>query len=330
VNQFLAAGTKHFGAVREGNSGGVVPVEVPTASFTAAVTGNSVSVDASGSTFDGGQIVGYAWYFGDTDETGEPTAVETGQQVDHVYSAPGTYVITMVAVGDNGSFGYTTRTVTVSDPNQPVIASADFQTVVNSGWDEADVGGPWTLTGPVEKFSQNGTFGGMQLEPSKSLRATLPGAPTAAGEVTVQTGYAQPITGGGVYVSVIPRIMADNSMYRAKVNIKPDGSASLALTRVNASGAETVIKNASAKLTGIALGQPIDIKVQAVGSSPTLLKAKMWLDGQPEPSAWNVEASDSTAGLQAAGATGLFAYQSGSGTSPVMMGFDNFVVKPVE
>jgi hypothetical protein len=77
-------------------------------------------------------------------------------------------------------------------------------------------------------------------------------------------------------------------------------------------------------------GQQLSLRVQAVGSSPTTLRAKVWPSTQAEPAAWQVTATDSTAGLQSAGGVGLRAYLSASATAtPVTVRFDNFLVTAV-
>lgn len=46
-------------------------------------------------------------------------------------------------------------------------------------------------------------------------------------------------------------------------------------------------------------------RAQAVGTSPTTLRARFWLDGDAEPGTWAFDTTDATAALQEAGLVGL-------------------------
>ena len=63
-------------------------------------------------------------------------------------------------------------------------------------------------------------------------------------------------------------------------------------------------------------------------AAPTALSAKVWRASAAEPAAWQLNGSDSTAGLQVAGGAGLVGYLSGSSTNfPVVLRFDTLSVK---
>ncbi|HET9893018.1 MAG TPA: hypothetical protein VFQ42_21245, partial [Mycobacterium sp.] len=47
------------------------------------------------------------------------------------------------------------------------------------------------------------------------------------------------------------------------------------------------------------------VRVEAIGSSPTQLQARVWADGTPEPSSWLVSTTDSTPGIQGPGFFGF-------------------------
>ena len=92
------------------SSDGVVPAnQPPTAAFTSTVAGFTVNLDASGSHDPDGTIVAYSYDFGDG-------TAGTGRTTSHVYSAPGTYTITLTVTDNGGATSTTSRTVTVSYP----------------------------------------------------------------------------------------------------------------------------------------------------------------------------------------------------------------------
>lgn len=77
----------------------------PVASFSAAVDGLVVVVDATASTDDGG-VASFEWAWGDGDSGAGPTA-------EHAYARAGTYTITLTARDAAGHAGTATRSVTV-------------------------------------------------------------------------------------------------------------------------------------------------------------------------------------------------------------------------
>ncbi|MHC4278176.1 MAG: PKD domain-containing protein, partial [Planctomycetota bacterium] len=119
------------------------PVAVAGPDVTATV-GEVITFDGSGS-YDpdesmGGQIVSYAWDFGDT-------ATGSGVSPTHSYGATGTYTVTLTVTDDNNATGQDTLTVTVhqapvADAGPDVSATTDeVITFDGSGSTDPDVGG---------------------------------------------------------------------------------------------------------------------------------------------------------------------------------------------
>lgn len=101
---------------------------VPTADFVVspgsptANTGVIFNADVSKAA-QGHNIVQFSWNFGDPNATGAPAAQCGGaansntastSQVCHVFTAPGTYNVTLAVVDDTGQRAVTTKTVTVT------------------------------------------------------------------------------------------------------------------------------------------------------------------------------------------------------------------------
>ena len=80
----------------------------PTASFTSNCSDLACSFDGSGSTDSDGNIVSYAWNFGDT-------ATGSGQTTSHTYSAEGTYAVQLTVTDNDGLTHSTPQQVTVTD-----------------------------------------------------------------------------------------------------------------------------------------------------------------------------------------------------------------------
>jgi hypothetical protein len=54
-----------------------------------------------------------------------------------------------------------------------------------------------------------------------------------------------------------------------------------------------------------AFDQKIEVRVQAIGVRPTVLRAKVWKAGSTQPSGWLRAVSDATSALQRPGALGF-------------------------
>ncbi len=123
----------------EGGGGIVEPVDPPTnetpvARFVVETTGNAAPVgarfNAGGSTDADGEIVSWAWSFGDG-TTG------SGQTVDHVFDTPGEYAVTLRVTDDEGATGTTQQTVSVTELAPSDIAGIVFFDVNRDGVQQA-------------------------------------------------------------------------------------------------------------------------------------------------------------------------------------------------
>ena len=107
-----------------------------------------------------------------------------------------------------------------------------------------------------------------------------------------------------------------------------NGAVAVALFRQAADGTQTVLgtEGVVPGLTYVA-GQKIAVALEVTGTSPTTVRAKVWAAGGTEPTAWAKTATDSTAGLQAAGRVGFHSYLSASATNaPVVSSWDDLTI----
>jgi chitinase len=92
----------------------------PIASFTFSpanpLVGETVTFDAAASTPEGGAIISYKWDFGDTTQTTRNDATVT-----HVFSAKGTYVVTLTVTDDEGLTGTMTKQIPVEESSTPSL-----------------------------------------------------------------------------------------------------------------------------------------------------------------------------------------------------------------
>ncbi len=138
----------------------------PTASFTFSPANPApnqwITFDGRGSSDPDGTITAWAWNFGDG-------ATGTGSQIQKRYSAAGTYTVTLTVTDNRGATGTTTRTVVVTAPNQPPVASFTFsptnpdpgQNVVFDAAASSDPDG--TITAYNWNFGDGTTGTGMKI-----------------------------------------------------------------------------------------------------------------------------------------------------------------------
>jgi hypothetical protein len=137
-------------------------------------------------------------------------------------------------------------------------------------------------------------------------------------------------TGTGTYVYVTGRKVAANSEYRAALRFRPDGSVVVGLTAFKGSTTGSSLAAETLVPGKVAAGAKVNVRLEVSGTGSTVIRAKAWADGSPEPTAWTVSATDGTAALQAPGWVALGAYASGNTTNaPQTVSFDDLsVFKP--
>lgn len=288
--------------------------QVPQASFTSTTTDLTASFNAAASTDPDGTIASYAWTFGDG-TTG------TGVSPQHVYAAAGTYPVTLTVTDNEAGVGSTSNDVTVTAPPAGTIVAADaFSRTVASGWGTADTGGAWTASGGTSSVAD----GAGVISVGAGVTSTLRLAATSVSDVDIQHRIwldALP-TGGGSYLSDLVRRNSTGD-YRGKVRITSTGVVQVQLVKV-VGGTETAL-NTATTVSGLTYtaGAPLSVRTQVTGAAPTTLRIKVWATGTTEPSTWQQTLTDSTIGLQEAGAVGFVAFTSSSATAPVIVRYDD-------
>jgi PKD repeat protein len=298
----------------------VVPNEAPEAQFTTSENGLTLSVNGAGSTDADGTIAGYAWNFGDG------TAVSTGTTAMHTYAAAGDYNVTLTVTDNDGATNTLTKPVTVSAAAAPFAVDAFGRSATNT-WGNADVGGAWSAATSAN-FS---VTGGRDFANGERWVGTVDSSDhpnLLRHRAAFHIGIDKPATGNGVYVTLKPR-MTSSGAYHAEVRYLSNGSVAVKLVRRVGSVDTVLVQDQTVPGVTVGAGDRLNVKVQAFGTSPTTLRAKVWAVGSAEPTAWTASVTDSTSGLQAAGNIGLGSYLSGSATNaPVFTAFDGPVGWP--
>ncbi len=289
----------------------------PTAAFGFGTNGLTVSVDGTASSDPDGTIASYAWTFGDGGTAATATA-------NHAYAAAGTYTVTLKVTDNQGATNSLSKSVTVAANAGSTLAQDDFERTSASGWGSSQTGGAWSVSGTASTYTVGSGNGNMIDAAGSTKTATLNSVSSNRTDtnVTFTTDIAP--TGGGLFVSALAR-QVGSVAYEGRAWISASGAVQAQLLQ----GGNTL---QAAVVTGLTYtpGMQLNLRVQAFGTSPTTLQAKVWPATQAEPSAWQVSITDSTAALQSFGSVGLRAYLSGAATvSPLTVGFADYRVVAV-
>jgi PKD repeat protein len=301
----------------------VVVTRGPTAALlTPSCVLTSCAFDASGSTAGGGAITGYSWNFGD----GTPVVSGPSPTASHAYATDGPFTVTVTVTDANALTDSTTRTAT---PTR-TLASDTFGRTVTAGWGAADVGGPWSILYTASNYAVSAGTAKVTVAATATRSAWLPATSGTDAVVKVDAAVSKlPSAGQAVWFYAAARRIDENTSYRARVRVFTDGSVRLAVVARLGNGTDVVIgtEKVVSGLT-VTAGQRLSLRFQATGTTPTTLKARVWLATSAEPVAWQIEAIDSAALLQAPGAVGLSGYTPSANTAvPVDVTFSGFLAR---
>lgn len=292
--------------------------QAPTAAFTSTTSGLTANVNGGTSSDSDGTIASYAWNFGDG-------GTATGATASHAYAASGTYNVTLTVTDDDGVTHSTTNPVTVTapvdppDPADPVpLATDDFDRAVTGGWGSSPLGGAWATTGGNAAFSVAGGQGVVTLAPTQTREARL--AVSATNTVLDVTFAADVASVGGTTSITLHGRTVGTSVYSARLRLEPAGVVRMYILRD-----ETAIGNSFVLPTAYVAGQVLHARLSVTGTNPTTIAAKAWVEGQTEPATWQLQGTDATAALQAAGGVGIKTSVSSASTNPATkLSFERF------
>ncbi|MBV9831545.1 MAG: PKD domain-containing protein [Marmoricola sp.] len=285
----------------------------PSAAFTSSCTDLGCSFDATGSSDGDGQVVSYAWTYGDG-TTG------TGVSPSHTYAAAGTYSVKLTVADNGGATDAVTHQVTVTapapPPNQPFAADT-FARTVATGWGSADTGGAWTTTSATA-FSVAPATGGAIKHATKGsqVSASLPGASSNDTDLTL--GFNVDKANAGYYLTVVGRRASSGNEYQARIALNTNNTVNAWLTKVVGGTQTSMVAERTVPGLTYTAGTTLRLRLQVTGTAPSTIRVKVWPATSTEPTTWFATTTDTTTALQNPGSLALISYlSSASTTAPV-------------
>jgi PKD repeat protein len=298
------------------------PNQPPVASFTANCTDLSCDFDGSASSDPDGTIVSHDWDFGDGTTATGPTPPA------HTYAAAGTYSVRLTVTDNGGVADSLTKSVSVTAPPETLFVSDQFSRAIAVGLGSAPIGGTYTYGGSTSNFSVADGFGNVRVAAGSGPSAYLATPTAPSSDLRLVFGLDKLPTGSGLYESAFARRVSNQGAYFAKARVTSTGAVTLELDRKTSTGSDVVLSTAST-ISGLTygVGDQLILRVQAVGASPTTIRAKVWKAGTAEPSSWQSTVTDNTSGLQTGGSFGVSAYlSSAANNGPLTVKMDELSV----
>lgn len=296
------------------------PNVVPTAAFESTVNGLTVTVDGSSSTDEDGTIESYEWDWGDDSDPG------SGETAVHNYTTAGEYTITLTVTDGDGATGSHSIEVIVEDQDPVGDPIRDeFDRIRTASWGEADIGGPWTITGgAASAASVSNGRAKFELLAGSTRIAMLSHSSVQEYSANVEFSTDVEPGSGAAYADVVVR---DNGAgtYLVRTWLRPDGSIWL----VAQNGTAVLRTSPVADLTYEA-GGPFLLKLEVTGTDATQIRARLWNAESAEPSVWHLSVQDDSPELQGTGSFGLRGSRASAASSPATIAFHQLRVEAIE
>ncbi|HEY7827249.1 MAG TPA: hypothetical protein VIB99_03385, partial [Candidatus Limnocylindrales bacterium] len=211
-------------------------------------------------------------------------------------------------------------------PPPSTIATDTWSRTVANGWGTATTGGAWTVSGTNTAYAADGSSGSMTMT-SISAKSAVLGGPSALNvDETFSVASDKVVVGSGQYAYAVLRHQASGAEYWGKIHFSATGGVYLAASAFSGSAETSLGAEVASGLVRVP-GTAVNVRFQAIGTSPTTIRGRAWAVGTTEPTSWTFTATDSTAALQAAGSIGLRATLSSTSTNlPITFRFDNLTV----
>lgn len=253
---------------------------------------------------------------------------DEGQKAD-----PGKCTLTL----DNTTGDYSTRnvlgqwygTLAKGTPLRVgTIATADtFTRTRASGWGPADSGQTWSHSA-TSQWSTNGTVGQYSVTAANTTNIALTSA-TELLDIDAQFTASVPavMTGASMVVGFHCRYLSSTNNYFLTCEFNPAGTVTSKVFSTVAGVATQLATTGNIPGLTYTANQKLRVRVQTDGPA---LRTKIWVDGNAEPAAWNLNITDTS--ISTAGLAGYFMWcvAGNTNTKPFAVNIDDLEVEAIE
>jgi hypothetical protein len=230
--------------------------------------------------------------------------------------------VTATNVSGSASADSAATAPVVSSGSPTAYALDSFtRTVAPGGWGTADFGGNWVVQpgGSASKESVDGQEAVLSSPAaSTNYEMTLP-ISVADVDVTHRVRLSTLPTGSTDSVSTELRVQDVNNLYRCVLRFQTSGNVDLVINSLVGGTSTTIAGPVTGVLTAVPANTWVRVRFQAIG---TMLRGKVWLDGNPEPSTWAITASNGQ--ISAPGGVGVRDFPNAGSTTPPTVQWDDF------
>ena len=195
-----------------------------------------------------------------------------------------------------------TSTTTPTPGPSGNAASDSYQRTTASGWGNADTGGWWTVVGSPWNWSVSPGAGNVTVGANSQERGYL--SSFTMQNVDIVQNVVLPRASGNSDAYVLGRYTPAYSPTYYRVGVVQGNSKGDILLRTQRSDGTSLGSDLD---TGIpaANGASVSLHVEFQGTSPTIIRARAWLQGTTEPSTWLLNTTDTNSAEQVAGMIGV-------------------------
>jgi parallel beta-helix repeat protein len=227
------------------------------------------------------------------------------------------------------AIGHAADPVVVRGTAGPASVVTDaFDRVSVRGWETSGSGLPYRHPYGTGGVSVDGEAGLLVLpRPDTSRAVEVDGLAQRDLDVRYQVTLDRAPTGAGAVLTTVARLTADGG-YRVRLRALPDGSLTLAAAQERGSVSRQIGPEASLPDVRLVPGTALSVRVRVRGVDPTVVSAKVWSAGTPQPGPWSLVRRDRARQVREAGTVGLRAWLSPTTTDvPLTVRFDDLRVR---
>ncbi|WP_308200060.1 RHS repeat-associated core domain-containing protein [Actinotalea sp. C106] len=228
----------------------------------------------------------------------------TGQIAELTHATPDATLATYTVTRD--ARGYPTQMTTAGQPTTTTHeVTDDFDRTVASGWGQTAQGNQWTVDDPDNASVSDGTAR-HDLTTGTSVTSMLDMPASDSTDVRATFTMDQVLAGDDVELTLVAR-QVDDLAYRLKLDLwAPDSSMQVNIYAGHQWLGPIYFDHAEDQWgVTYSAGETVAIRLQAEGTAPTTVRAKVWKTQDGEPADWQFTTTDDHPDLQAPGVAAI-------------------------